>query len=229
MKILITGSSRGIGEYLSKEFVKAGHVVYGTYNNTSPHVYENYHISKVNISEETEVVEWIKSIKISKDEKLVLINCAGINYNSFAHKADTKKWEKVISVNLFGSFYCIKNILPFMRDSGFGRIINFSSIVPQIGVPGTSAYSASKSALWGLTKSVSVENIKKGITCNVINPGYFNVGMIKDVPNEILDNIVAKIPSNKLGDPVDIFKTIQYLIETSYISGTSIDINGGLY
>ena len=116
-----------------------------------------------------------------------------------------------------------------MRKKRYGRIILFSSVVPQIGVPGTSAYSASKAGLWGLTKTVAIENATYGITINTVNLGYFNIGMIKDVPTELLNKIIISIPMEKLGDPINILKTVEYLISTDYITGSQINLNGGLY
>jgi len=229
MKILITGSSKGIGNYLAERFIESGNVVYGTFNNTKPKPFDDFHINKVNVENESEVNDWIRSLPIKINDKIVLINCAGINYNAFTHKSDAAKWRRVININLLGSYYCIKEILPTMRENGFGRIINISSVVPQIGVLGTSAYSASKAAIWGLTKTVAIENVKKGITCNVINLGYFDIGMIQDIPNEFKEVIISKIPAGNFGHPIDIYRTILYLIETDYITGTSINLNGGLF
>jgi len=115
-----------------------------------------------------------------------------------------------------------------MRKRGFGRIILLSSVVPQIGVPGTSAYAASKAALWGLSKAVSKENARYGITINTINLGYFNVGMIRDVPSEVLDRIVSSIPMARLGHPDTILQTVEYLLSVDYMTGSQIDLNGGL-
>ena len=122
----------------------------------------------------------------------------------------------------------IRNVLPIMREQNYGRIINLSSIVAQSAIPGTSAYAASKSALWGLTKSISAENASKGITINNINLGYFDIGIIRDVPEKLLREIVNNIPFKRLGKPEEIVNTINYLINTEYITGTSIDLNGGL-
>ena len=116
-----------------------------------------------------------------------------------------------------------------MREQKFGRIINFSSIVAQKGIPGTSAYASSKSALWGLSKSIAIENANKGITINNLNLGYFNIGMITDVPEKFLSIIKKEIPMGELGNPENILKAINFLMGSDYITGTSIDINAGLY
>ncbi|OPZ02650.1 MAG: 3-oxoacyl-(acyl-carrier-protein) reductase FabG [Bacteroidetes bacterium ADurb.BinA395] len=135
----------------------------------------------------------------------------------------------VININLGGTFRAIRSVLPFMYKKGFGRIINFSSIVAQKGVIGTSAYAASKSALWGMTKAIAAENAQKGITINNINLGYMNAGMtLNEVPENLREEIIKQNPSKKLGDLENVYKTVKYLMDTEYINGTSIDLNGGL-
>lgn len=227
--IIITGASRGIGRYLFSEFKKAGEYVIGTYYNTNTGLdkdIESYF--KVDISEYASVKNWIKTIQ-NHLQNLVLINCAGISYNSYAHKANVQKWENVININLLGTFYVIHNLLPHMRTQNYGRIINFSSIVAQVPTPGVSAYAASKSALWGLTKTLAIENGSKGITVNSINLGYSNIGMgVNEVPKDFLIKLLAKIPSNRFCTPEEIFLTVKFLIDNAYVNGASIDINGGL-
>jgi len=162
-------------------------------------------------------------------EKITLINCAGITYNSFAHKSDPTLWKRVIEVNLFGTYNFIRLLLPFMREQKYGRIINFSSVVAQKGTPGVSAYAASKSALWGMTKSLAVENGSLNITVNNINMGYAEVGMgVEKVPVSYQNELRQQIPIGSFCKPEDVFSTIQYLRNTPYINGASIDLNGGL-
>jgi len=226
--ILITGASRGIGKYLFEKFHESNETVLGTYNTTNPGKDKMRFFSKIDIADYSSVSEWIETIR-SKITKLTLINCAGNNYNSFAHKADIEKWSRVIDVNLIGTFNVIHAVLPIMREQEYGRIINFSSVVAQKAIFGTSAYAASKAALWGMTRSIAAENAKKGITINNLNLGYFNIGMITEVPEEMLSNIIKTIPSQKLGDPEIIFRAVNFIIETDYINGSSIDINAGLF
>ena len=226
--VIITGASRGIGKYLFQDFTNSGEIVYGIYNKTSPDLDKQKYLIKVDISNRSDVKNWIHKIK-EKIENIILINCAGINYNSFAHKAKIDKWSEVINVNLIGTFNVISEILPIMRDQGYGRIINFSSVVAQTMVPGTSAYSASKAGLWGLTRSIAIENASQGITINNLNLGYFDIGMIKDVPPDYEKVLKEKLPNKSFGNPKDIINAVMFLIETDYINGTSIDINGTLY
>jgi NAD(P)-dependent dehydrogenase (short-subunit alcohol dehydrogenase family) len=223
---LITGASKGIGKYLFEKYLNEGEVVYGTYLSTQPETKHLELLTKVDISNNEEVVSWINSIKLT--EKIELINCAAINYNAFAHKADPTEWRKTIEINLIGNFNIIHALLPDMRKNNYGRVINFSSVLAQMGVIGNSAYSSSKAALWGMAKSIATENASKGITINTLNLGYFNIGMINDVPVEIQNKIKEKIPTNHFGDPINIYNAINFLIASDYVNGTSIDINGGL-
>ena len=226
--ILITGASRGIGKYLIQRFWETGESAYGTYNLTHPESNKPECFARVDVCNYSDVSNWIDSIK---DEltKLSLINCAGVNYNSFAHKADIDNWAHVINVNLIGSFNVIRAVLPYMRKQQFGRIINLSSVVAQIGVPGTSAYASSKAGLWGLTRSIAVENAKKGITINSLNLGYFNLGVIQEVPEEFQKVLKEKIPAGDFGHPEQIFNAVKFIMETDYLNGVSVDLNGGLH
>ena len=228
MKVLITGASRGIGLFLMQKMKDDGFEVYGIYKTTEPPKELISKFTQVDVSEQNQVTSWVNNC-IQPGDKVILINCAGVNYNAFAHKADIEKWKYVIDINLVSTFRVIHSILPLMRESGFGRIINFSSIVAQKGVPGTSAYAASKAALWGLTKSIALESAQKGITINTLNLGYFDIGMITEVPEEFLSVIKKSIPMQRLGDPDNIYNVVKFLVNSEYITGTTIDINGGYY
>jgi NAD(P)-dependent dehydrogenase (short-subunit alcohol dehydrogenase family) len=225
--IIITGITGGIGNYLFNAFLKMGEDVIGTYHITKPAGKEYDNCFQLDISDNGQVEEFIKKIS-GRLNDVTLINCAGISYNSFAHKSDIEEWTKVINVNLTGTFYLIRAVLPVMRDQHFGRIINLSSIVAHTGVIGTSAYAASKAGLNGLIKSIALENAQKSITINNINLGYFNVGMIDTVPKEMQDKIKSRIAYNEFGEPENLFKTIQFIRETPYLTGSFIDLNGGL-
>jgi len=222
--IIITGASKGIGKYLFDKLSKYDKVV-GFYNRTKPENNEDY--EQVDVTDEESIKKFILQYE-DKLSNVVLVHCAGNNFNSMLHKLKLEDWNDVINTNLTSSFLLTKHLLPIMRKQSFGKIIFFSSVVPLIGPIGTCAYSSAKSGLWGLTKTISTENVFKNITCNTINLGYFDIGMISEVPKNILDKVVDTIPMKKLGKPVDILKTVNYLIETDYITGTMININGGL-
>ncbi len=223
---IITGASRGLGAFIFNHYKTKGFEIYGTYN-SSKIVLDDKCFSKVNVASDDEVLTWIKSLPLD-GKSIVLINCAGISYNAFAHKCDTEKWSEVIDVNLKGTFYTINAVLPLMRNVLYGRIINFSSVVAQKGAIGTSSYAASKAALWGLAKTISLENASKGISINSLNLGYMEAGMIEQIPQGMLDDIIAQIPMKRLGDLNSIISSIDYLINNEYITGSSIDLSGGL-
>ena len=226
--ILITGASRGIGRFLLEQFINQNEFVIGTYNLTKPQSEFSEQYYQLDVSNYEAVEQLISKIKSSL-ENITLINCAGISYNAFAHKSDPDQWKRVIEVNLFGSYNFIRLLLPLMREQKYGRIINFSSVAAQKGTPGISAYAASKSALWGMTKSLAVENGSLNITINNINLGYVEVGMgVEQVPLSYQKILLQQIPSASFCKPEDIFSTIQYLRNTPYINGASIDLNGAL-
>jgi len=229
MVIIITGASRGIGKYLISNINAQDRV--GTYNQTEPASTDsstNYY--KVDVEKESDVINFAKKIEESySGEKIVLVNNAGINIDSITHKYDKNDWDKVININLRGPFLMAKYILPLMRDKNWGRIINISSVVSQMGVSGTVAYSASKSGLFGLTKTIAKENAKKGITVNCFSLGYFSAGMQKRLPQSTSQLIQNQIPNGLFGDPQNILLAIEFLIKADYVNGSVININGGLY
>lgn len=224
--IVISGASKGIGQFLMQHFINMNKDVVGLYNSTLPTANSDL-MYKVDITDPEQIQHFVEENE-SVLNNIILINCAGSNYNAFAHKADPLKWAKLINVNLVGTFNLINALLPTMREQKFGRIINFSSIVAQKGIPGTSAYAASKSGLWGMTRAIAVENAAKGITINNLNLGYFQIGMIDDVPSVMQEVIKESIPVKKFGDPKDILGAVNHLIESEYTTGTSLDISGGL-
>lgn len=224
---IITGASRGIGKYLCERFTCDGELVIGTFNRTQPASIDPENMFRIDITDHQQITNWISTIR-NRLSRIVLLNCAGTNYNAMAHKVDMAKWADVIQVNLIGTFQVINAVLPIMREQNWGRIINFASVVAQMGVPGTSAYSASKSALWGMTRAIAAENAKKGISINSLNLGYFDIGMITEVPSEMKSVIKSKLPTGNFGDPENIYNAVKFIISSDYINGTSVDINAGL-
>lgn len=210
--IIITGASKGIGAYLSQCFKCVGDTVVDR---------------RVDVTNYNAVKKMVSGIQDPLE--ITLLNCAGISYTYMAHKADPDMWGRVIDVNLKGSFNMIRCVLPLMRDQGYGRIINFSSIVTKLPTPGVSAYAASKAGLIGMTKSLAAENASRGITINAICLGYADIGMgVRDVPSEYQDEMRCRIPARRFCEPIEIYSTVKYLIQTEYVNGASIDINGGL-
>jgi acetoacetyl-CoA reductase/3-oxoacyl-[acyl-carrier protein] reductase len=222
---IITGASMGIGKYLLEKYLSLGEDVRGTFFSNPPEFFKGYY-TFVDVTKYDEVSYWIDSILPLG--KIELINCAAINYNSFAHKSIPSQWEMVIYVNLIGTFNVIRAVLPYMRKNNYGRIINFSSIVDRLGLTGTSAYAASKAGLAGLVRVLATENASMGITVNNLNLGYFDIGMGRNILPPFRDEIERRIPTHKFGESENIYKAVNFIIDNSYINGASLDVNGGL-
>lgn len=161
----------------------------------------------------------------------VLINSAGISRNGVTWKIREEDWTSTLDVNLTGVFQCTRATLNIMREKGKGRIINISSVVGQTGIPGTSAYAASKAGIEGFTRATAVEVAKRGITINALALGYFDAGIIVEVPHDKLEKILETIPVGRLGRVEEVCHAIGFLCDeaASYITGQTININGGLY
>jgi 3-oxoacyl-[acyl-carrier protein] reductase len=158
----------------------------------------------------------------------VLVNLAGISLDGMGHKMDESTWDRVVDTNLKGTFLMSRAILPFMRGQEWGRIINISSVVGQKGVPGTVAYASSKGGLYSLSRTLAAENATKNITVNALALGYFEVGMIGVLKPEVQEQVRQTIPMKRLGHPRNVELAIRFLIDADYITGTTININGGL-
>lgn len=213
---------------LFDHYTSIGELVIGTYNNNPPDIDSRDRIYQLDITDFSQVSNFVKQLNPLL-KNICLINNAGVTYNSFAHKSDPELWKKVIDTNLTGTYNTIRALLPHMRQQKYGRIINCSSIVAQVGAIGTTAYAASKAGLWGLTKSLSLENAGKNILTNSLNLGYMETGMTTQIPTELQTEILKRIPAAKFGETQEVILAVDYLVNSNYITGTSIDINGGIY
>ncbi|HEY5244554.1 MAG TPA: 3-oxoacyl-ACP reductase FabG, partial [Acidimicrobiales bacterium] len=142
----------------------------------------------------------------------VLVNNAGITIDKTVLKMSDEDWYKVIAVNLSGAFFMSQAVLPHMIERASGRIINISSIIGETGNIGQANYAASKSGLFGLTKSLALETARKGITVNCVAPGFIDTEMVAAVPKEVLDRVVASIPMRRLGHPDEIAHAVRFLL-----------------
>ena len=158
------------------------------------------------------------------------INCVGIIDDHSVSKLELESWNDVIETNLTGTFNTSKSLFKKMKSAKKGRIINISSIVGFQGAYGQSNYAASKSGLFGLTKTLAIEGAKYNILVNCVVPGYIASKMTKSIPKDILNNIIQKIPLKKLGELEDISNAILFLSSdySKYITGETINVNGGL-
>lgn len=239
--VLLIGSSGGLGKHILKGMADAGYNLALHYHDNEEHLTESiseikdsgimFSTYKADITSESEVAELAAKVKKDFGTIDVLINNAGLSLNGVTWKLSLESWNKVLGVNLTGPFLCSKHVLPIMREGGFGRIIFMSSVVPQIGVPGTSAYAATKAGLGGLCKTISKEVVKNNITANLISLGYFEAGLLYQIPEDIRNQIKETIPKKEFGSPKDVVECILYMCgdHAGYLTGQTINLNGGLF
>ncbi len=230
--ILIIGSSGGLGQYLSRYFAEKGYnLALHYFNNKPSEEFDNSRHYKADITIEKDIERMIAEVIADFGVIDAVINNAGISKNGMSWKTSHDDWNDSLAVNLTGPFLITKHVLPYMRNENKGRIIFMSSVVAETGFIGTSAYAASKAGLLGLTKTLAKEVANKGITVNSIALGYFNAGMINDVPMEMQEELKKQIPVGELGNPQELGALIDYIIsdKTTYLTGQTINLNGGLY
>jgi acetoacetyl-CoA reductase len=159
----------------------------------------------------------------------VLVNNAGITRDSMLHRMAPEQWAEVLQANLTSCFNLCHTVVPGMRERGFGRIIQIGSINGQKGQVGQTAYSASKAALHGFTMALARESASRGITVNMVAPGYIDTDMIRKVKPEILRSIISEIPVGRLGKPEDVARAVRFLAsdEAGFITGSTLTVNGG--
>ena len=233
MVILITGASGGFGSELTNFFLKKGHqlILQSHSRDVSINDNQNVKVLTCDLTKESEIEDFVTSSMKSFGRIDAVLHCAGISKNAISWKTTIDSWNETIAVNLTAPFIINKLVLPIMKKQQFGRLIHLSSVVSQTGFPGTVAYAASKAGLSGLTKTMSKEVGSNGITVNNLALGYFNTGMIEQVPSDQIEKIISEIPQKSLGDPLAVCELIEYLISDagSYVTGQTIPVNGGMY
>jgi len=239
---LVTGSSMGLGKAFALDLARAGAKVVVN-NRTGGELAETVvkEIEKVGVEAalvpcdigDPESVAKMADTIVSRFGRIdILVNNAGISIDGTTVKYDPKAWDRIFKTNIYGAFHCSKYCLPSMIEHGWGRIINISSLVGQIGVIGTPAYAASKAGIIGFTKTLAKEVARKGITVNCISLGYFEGGgLLETVPDKIAKEILAAIPVGRWGKSEEISSAINYLVSdaAAYITGQTLNINGGYY
>ena len=235
--ILITGAAGGIGKAIVQSFDDKGNklLITGT-NNEKLNSLSNSltSISDVAICDLNDIknIEKITDkIKTFFENKVdILINNAGITRDNIAMRMKEEQWLDVINVNLNSTFFLTKEVLKFMLKNRYGRIINISSIVGSSGNLGQSNYAASKAGVEGMTRSIALEVASRGITCNLIAPGFISTPMTDKLSETQKNNIIKNIPTDRLGEPCDISSGCIYLSsnEASFVTGTTLHINGGM-
>lgn len=238
---LVTGSSGGLGRYIALSLANDGAQVGLVYNKNSEAaemlkkdieaIGREAIIVQADVSSEPDVQRMVQEMLGRFSTIDVLINNAGISLDGISWKLSKENWQQVLDVNLTGAFLCAKHVLPTMRAQQFGRLVNITSVVGQMGMPGTAAYSASKAGLIGLTRTLALEVANKNITVNALALGYFDTGMIKTVPSGVLEQLLRDIPVGRLGSMKELTWAVRFLCapQAGYITGEVLNLNGGIY
>ena len=233
---IVTGGTRGIGSSISKKLKSSNFKVIANYtsNDNAAESFSkenNIEVIKWDVSNYDECQESINKIYEDNKNIDILINNAGITRDAPLHKMSRDNWQKVIDVNLNSIFNMTSLVINKMRENSFGRIIHISSVNGQKGQFGQTNYAATKSALIGFSKSLALESASKGITSNVICPGYINTEMVAAIREDILKSIIETIPNKRLGEADEVAEMVDFLVsdKASYVNGSTFSINGGLW
>ena len=185
--------------------------------------------TKVDVSDRAEVTQAVEALLATQGKIDVLINNAGVTNDATLEKMNSLQWQRVIDVNLTGTFNVTSAVVPSMTRRSSGRIINTASVVGLYGSFGQTNYAASKAGVVGMTRVWAREFGKKGITVNAVAPGYIATDMIKEVPQQILDRIIKQTPLGRLGTPEEVAAVYAFLAseEASFINGAVISVDGG--
>jgi acetoacetyl-CoA reductase len=231
---LVTGGTRGIGEAICLALKDAGFTVVATYagNDDAAKKFTadtGIEAHKFDVGNYEECQAAVAKIQSAVGPVEVLINNAGITRDGTMHKMTFEQWNQVIQTNLTSCFNMCHAVLDGMRERGFGRIVNIGSINGQAGQYGQVNYAAAKSGIHGFTKALAQEGAAKGITVNAIAPGYIATEMVRAVPENVLEKIVARIPVGRLGEASEIARGVVFLTsdDAGFITGSTLSINGG--
>jgi acetoacetyl-CoA reductase len=161
----------------------------------------------------------------------ILVNAAGITRDTTLRKMQQSQWDAVMRVNLDGVFNLCRHAIDGMVERGFGRIVNISSVNGQTGQFGQTNYSAAKAGMHGFTMALAREVARKGVTVNSVSPGYCETALVMAMPEDIRARIVEDVPVGRLGQPVEIARTVEFLTadEAGFITGANIPVNGGMF
>ena len=234
--VLITGSTGGIGKSIARKMKEKGAklILSGTRQDALNNLVSEFGNEAkgivTDLNNKDDIISLADEAERCFGQIDVLINNAGITADNLFMRMKDEDWEKVININLTAGMRLTRQVIRSMIKKRFGRVIFISSVVGYTGNAGQTNYSASKSALVGLTKSLALEVASRGITCNLIAPGFISTPMTDKLSDDQKNNIVKNIPVNRLGMPDDISNACVYLAsdEASFITGSTLHINGGM-
>lgn len=234
---LVTGGTRGIGAAICVALSAAGYKVAASYAGNEEKALAfseetGIPVFKWDVSNYEACADGIAQVESEIGPIEVLVNNAGITRDAMFHKMTPDQWNEVIATNLSGLFNMTHRVWGGMRERGFGRIVNISSINGQKGQMGQVNYAAAKAGDLGFTKALAQEGAAKNITVNAICPGYIATEMVKAVPENVLrEKIIPQIPVGRLGEPEEIARCVVFLAsdEAGFLTGSTLTANGGQY
>jgi 3-oxoacyl-[acyl-carrier protein] reductase len=240
--VVITGGSRGIGRAAALRFAREGaRIVIAHYDPDESAAQETLHrlaelgvpseAHKVNVASHGEVDAFFKDVLSRLGRVDVLVNNAGIVKDTLLMRMSEQDWDLVLGVNLKGVFNCTQAVIRAMVKQRGGRIVSISSVTGQMGNAGQANYAASKAGIMGFTKTVAREVAGRGITANVVAPGFIDTEMTASLPEKVREGFLLQIPMARMGKPEDVAEAVFWLCSegASYITGQVIHVNGGLY
>lgn len=234
---LVTGSTRGIGRAVAEELVSKGAFVIGTATSEkgaesiSAYLGEKGKGLVLNVADQASIDAVLEQIKQEFGDIDILVNNAGITRDNLLMRMKDEEWFDILQTNLSSVYHLSKVMLRTMMKKRFGRIINIGSVVGSMGNAGQTNYCAAKAGLIGFSKALAKEVASRGITVNVVAPGFIATDMTDVLSEELKNNLLTQIPAGRLGEPKDIAKAVAFLAseDASYINGTTLHVNGGMY
>ncbi|WP_155275325.1 3-oxoacyl-ACP reductase FabG [Gallibacterium anatis] len=234
---LVTGASRGIGRAIAEELVNKGFTVIGTATSEkgadaiSDYLGENGKGLVLNVTSLESINALLEQIKQQFGDIDVLVNNAGITRDNLMMRMKEEDWDIILQTNLSSVFHLSKAVLRSMMKKRFGRIISIGSVVGSMGNPGQANYCAAKAGIIGFSKALAKEVASRGITVNVVAPGFIATDMTDALTEEQKAATLAQVPAGRLGEPKDIAKAVAFLAsnDAAYITGETLHVNGGMY
>lgn len=234
---LVTGASRGIGRAIAEKLVAMGATVVGTAtsengaNAISDYLGSNGTGKVLNVSSQESIDSLLSEMKEQFGDADILVNNAGITRDNLLMRMKEDEWQTILDTNLTSIYRMSKAVMRAMMKKRNGRIINIGSVVGSSGNPGQTNYSAAKAGLIGFSKSLAREIASRGVTVNVVSPGFIDTDMTKALTDDQKQAIMKDIPSERLGQPEEIAAAVGFLASegAAYITGETLHVNGGMF